>query len=217
MVLVHLKQPVHPRLLGPRVLTHHNAISYEALCVHRHVEPQGSHRLGGERPELILRIAHLVGDERQGMLRLSGKIFRLLSRQARQEVVQRGEAGIDESGVLAARGESQGVEERRNAGIGDIVLLDAGLDGCDVLDLVIDKDIFPQDLEQAGDLLIRKFFCHDPRGLRIWQLLETRRNLRDFFFLLGGATTGFGAGRIGVTELGFNYANEGRQSKVSVP
>ena len=77
-------------------------------------------------------------------------------------MVEGGKASIDENGVLRAGGDAQGVEDGGDAGVGDVVLLDTGLDGVDILNLVIDGNIFSQDGQQAGDLLVSKFLGHDP-------------------------------------------------------
>ena len=124
----------------------------------------GTHSLKGQGANLIPLVAHLLDDERQCVLGLPEKISRFLSRQARYEMIEGGKAGIDEGGVRGAGGETQGFEDGSDAGIGNIVLLDTRLDGIDILDFGVDGNIFSQYGQQAVDLLISKFFGHDPQG-----------------------------------------------------
>ena len=133
----------------------------------------GTHSLQGQGANLIPLIAHLLDDERQCVLSLLKKVSRLLSRQARYQMVEGGKSGIDEGGMRGAGGETQGFEDGSDAGIGNIVLLNAGLDGIDVLNFGVDGNIFSQDGQQASNLLISKFFGHDPqKGMRTWQLFH---------------------------------------------
>ncbi len=52
-------------------------------------------------------------------------------------MVERREASIDKNGVLGAGSGAKGIEERGDQVIGDIMLLDAGLDNIDLVDLGI--------------------------------------------------------------------------------
>lgn len=141
----------------------------------------GRHSLESQGPELVLLVAHLFDNEGQGLLRLSQQVLWVLARQAREQVVQRGEAGVDERGVLGGRGLAQTFEERRDASIGHGVLLDAGLDDGNILDLGIDGGVLLQDGQQALDLVVSESFGHDPRGWRIWQDLDVRGQNAVFF------------------------------------
>lgn len=71
-------------------------------------------------------------------------------------MVQRREANIDEGGVLRRRSRAEALEELDGAGVGDIVLLDGGLDGGDILDLVVEALVASQDGDEVGDLLLRE-------------------------------------------------------------
>lgn len=145
---------MHGGVLGPRVLANHGLVPDGALDIGRGGGVKGGEGLGGEAAELVLVVAQPVDDEGQGARGLLGEQTRVLAREAGEEVVEGGEAGIDEGGVLRGGGGAQGFEEVGNGGVGNIVLLDAGLDGRDLVDFSIEGRVAAQDRDQVGDLLV---------------------------------------------------------------
>lgn len=123
------------------------------------------------------------------------QVLWFLSREAREQMVQRSEAGVDKRGVLGGRGLAQALEDRRDARVGYIVLLDAGLDTSDVLHLGIDGGLFLQDGEQALNLFIGEFFGHDPLESRIWQRVRAG-TMRSCLVDDEGWRYGVGVGRM---------------------
>ena len=75
-------------------------------------------------------------------------------------MIERREAGVDESCVLRGRSIAQAFKELCDAGFRDGVLLDGGFDVCDGLDFVIEERIAAQHGLQVCDLLIGKAFGH---------------------------------------------------------
>ena len=97
-------------------------------------------------------VTELLDDQGQRAHRLLGDELGLLSRETGEQVVEGCEAGIDEDGMLGARGDAEGFEEQGDAVVGDVVLLDAGLDGVDLVDLGVGRGIGSEQGEQAVDL-----------------------------------------------------------------
>lgn len=139
-------------------------VAHGALDVGRGGGEEGGQGLGGEGAELVLVVAEAVGDERQGALGLPGEQARVLAREAGEEVVEGGEAGVDEGGVRRGGRGAQGVEQVGYGGLGDVVLLDARLDGGDEVDLGVDGRVAAQHRQQMGDLLVRELGVGHCRG-----------------------------------------------------
>lgn len=72
-------------------------------------------------------------------------------------MVERSKACIYQSSVLGGGGSAQAFKQLRDARFGNIVLLDTGLDDCDILDLCIERGIAAQYGVEVGDLLVGKF------------------------------------------------------------
>lgn len=56
--------------------------------------------------------------------------------------------------MLRGRGDAKGLEQRGNAAIGDIVLLDAGLDGGDSMNFCVEALVASEDIDKVRDLFV---------------------------------------------------------------
>lgn len=101
-------------------------------------------------------ITQLVDDQRQCASGLPAQELGVLAREAGQEVVEGGEASVDEGGMLRGGRGAQAVKQLGNEVLGDIVLLDARLDVGDVLDLGVEGSVAAQDGREVDDLLLRE-------------------------------------------------------------
>lgn len=91
-------------------------------------------------------------------------MFGLLARETSQEVTEGSEAGVDKDGMLSSGSSAQSFEKLRDAGLGDVVLLDRGLGVGHSVDLVVEGGIAAQQVEQVGDLLVCEAFSHGARA-----------------------------------------------------
>lgn len=158
----YLEQPLEAGLLCARVLPNHGGVSHGALDFDGCHLVEGDHGLEGQLTEFLLLVAQLLDNQGQGTGALLCQGLGVLTREAGEEVIESREAGVDEGGMLGAGGCAQGLEDGHDAGFGDILLLDARLDGGDLLDLGVDRGVGAQEGDEVGDLLVGNSFRHFP-------------------------------------------------------
>lgn len=156
----HLKQPLQAGLLRPRIFANHGCVAHRALDLHWRNFVERNQRLECQLTELLFLIAQLLDNQGQGSRAFLCQVLGVLPCKPGEEVIKRGESGVGENGMLRAGGSAQCFKERNDAGFGDILLFDAGLDGGNLLDLGIDRGIGAQNGDEVGNLLIGNSFCH---------------------------------------------------------
>ncbi len=146
------------------VLARHGRGANHALNFTRVDRVDGDKSLRGQGAVFVFLVAKLVDNYRQGAHSFLSNVFGLLARETSQKVAQSSEAGVDKNGMLSGRGSAQSLEKLRDAGLGDVVLLDRGFGVGHSIDLVIEGGIAAQEVEQVGDLLVCEAFSHGARA-----------------------------------------------------
>lgn len=149
---------------GAGILARHGRGADHALNLTRVHAVDGDQSLRGQCAVFVFLVAKLVDNNGQGAHSFLSNVFGLLARETSQKVSEGSEAGVDKNGMLSSGSSAQSLEKLRDAGLGDVVLLDRGLGVGHSVDLVIEGGIATQQIEQVGDLLVCEAFGHGARA-----------------------------------------------------